>query len=96
MSAVDATDPDAVVIYIDGFNNPGFSGGPILLWDFSKQEYEILAVVKGYREDSAKVIVNGQHADTNLLVNSGILVGYSLSHAMKAIEDSQKEQQPTK
>lgn len=27
MSAIDATNPDAVVIYIDGFNNPGFSGG---------------------------------------------------------------------
>ncbi len=33
MSAIDATHPDAVVIYIDGFNNPGFSGGPIVFWD---------------------------------------------------------------
>ena len=27
MSAIDAANPDAIVIYIDGFNNPGFSGG---------------------------------------------------------------------
>src|SRR6202022_2696173 len=26
MSAADHSNPDAVVLYIDGFNNPGFSG----------------------------------------------------------------------
>ena len=31
MSALVGTDPDAVVLFIDGFNNPGFSGGPIVL-----------------------------------------------------------------
>jgi S1-C subfamily serine protease len=90
MSAIDATNPDAVVIYIDGFNNPGFSGGPIVFFDFSKHEYAILGVVKGYKEDSAKVLINGQHVDTQLLVNTGILVAYSIEHAMKAIEASQK------
>jgi hypothetical protein len=96
MSAIDATNPDAVVFYIDGFNNPGFSGGPIICWEFSKHEYEIIGVVKGYKEDSAKVIVNGQHVDTNLLVNSGILVGYSISHAMDAIKGSNKQPEKPK
>ncbi len=27
MSAIDSTNPHAVVLYVDGFNNPGFSGG---------------------------------------------------------------------
>jgi len=88
MSAIDATNPNAVVIYIDGFNNPGFSGGPILYWDFNARAYRIIGVVKGYREDTAKVLVNGQHVDTQLLVNSGILVGYSIEHAIQAIKGS--------
>jgi S1-C subfamily serine protease len=91
MSAIDATKPDAIVIYIDGFNNPGFSGGPIVYWDFSQHAYRILGVVKGYKEDTAKVLINGAHVDTQLLVNSGILVAYSIEHAMKAIEESQKQ-----
>ena len=91
MSAVDATHPDAVVIYIDGFNNPGFSGGPIIFWDFSKHTYELLAVVQGYKEDSAKVVVNGQHLDTQLLVNTGILTAYSIKHAMDAIANSRRQ-----
>jgi S1-C subfamily serine protease len=93
LSAVDAANPDAVVLYIDGFNNPGFSGGPIVYWSFEKHAYFIMGVVKGYREDTAKVIINGQHVDTNLLVNSGILVGYSITHAIQAIEQS-KHQRP--
>jgi hypothetical protein len=92
MSAIDGTRPDAVVIYIDGFNNPGFSGGPIVYWNFSTHSYGILGVVKGYQEETAKVLINGQHVDTQLLVNSGILVAYSVAHAMKAIEESQKQQ----
>jgi S1-C subfamily serine protease len=96
LSAVDATKSDAVVIYIDGFNNPGFSGGPIVFWDFDKHAYEIIGVVQGYKEDSAKVLINGQHVDTQLLVNTGILVGYSIEHAMKAIEESDKHPEGAK
>lgn len=91
MSAMDASNPNAIVLYIDGFNNPGFSGGPILYFDFNSHEYRILGVVKGYRDDTAKVVVNGKQVDTNILVNSGILIGYSIRHAIQAIEDAKKQ-----
>jgi hypothetical protein len=88
MSAIDGTNPDAVVYYIDGFNNPGFSGGPIIFWNFDRHVYQIIGVVKGYREDTAKVLINGQHVDTQLLVNSGILVAYGIQNAIDAIQKS--------
>lgn len=94
MSAIDASDPSAIVLYIDGFNNPGFSGGPILYWNFYSHTYEITGVVMGFREDSAKVLVNGQHVDTQVLVNTGILVGYSIQHAIDAIEHSEAAAAP--
>lgn len=90
MSAIDSSNPNAIVLYIDGFNNPGFSGGPIVYWDFSGRVYEVLGVVKGYREDTAKVMVNGKRVDTAILVNSGILVGYSILHAIDAMDAEQK------
>jgi hypothetical protein len=89
MSALVATNPDAIVLYIDGFNNAGFSGGPIICWDFTDRVYKIIGVVKGYKPEAAKIMVNGQPVDTNLLVNSGILVGYSIDHAIQAIESDQ-------
>jgi S1-C subfamily serine protease len=91
LSAIDAKNPDAVVIYVDGFNNPGFSGGPILYWDLDKHIFHILGVIQGYKEDSAKVLINGQHVNTQLLVNTGILVGYDIKHALKAIKDRQTQ-----
>jgi S1-C subfamily serine protease len=86
MSAIDGSNPQAPVIYIDGFNNPGFSGGPIVYWDFKAHAYRVLGVVQGYKEEAAKMMVNGRLADTKLLVNSGILIGYSIRHVMEAIE----------
>ena len=88
MSAVDASNPDAVVYYIDGFNNPGFSGGPVVYWEFATHTYKILGVVKGYRPDTAKAVINGRQVDTNILINSGIIVTYSIRHALDAIEKS--------
>jgi S1-C subfamily serine protease len=88
MSAIDGSNPEAIVLYIDGFNNPGFSGGPIIYWSFSDHIIQILGVVKGYQPESAKVMVNGVQQDTALLVNSGILIGYSVKHAFDAIEQA--------
>lgn len=86
VSAIDSSDPNSIVIYIDGFNNRGFSGGPIIFWGFSLHDYRILSVVSGYRNAQAEADVNGQRVDTNILVNSGILVSYSIDHAIQAIE----------
>ena len=85
MSAVDGSDPNAVVMYIDGFNNPGFSGGPLVYWDFNDRKCRIFGVVKGYRKDRAKITVNGEDIETNILVNSGILIGYSISHVIETL-----------
>jgi hypothetical protein len=62
--------------------------------DFKKQAYGLLGVVKGYKFDTAKAVINGAQVDTQILVNSGILVAYSIDHAMKAIEESQKQSRP--
>jgi len=88
MSAIDASNHDAILFYIDGFNNPGFSGGPIIYWDFNEHVIKILGVVMGYQKESAKVMVNGIEHDTAIMVNSGILVGYSIKHVFDAIEQA--------
>ena len=61
-----------------------------MYWDFSRRKHVIAGVVKGYKPESAKVEVNGQPVDTQLLVNSGILIAYSIKHADEAIEADDK------
>jgi hypothetical protein len=86
MSAMDGCQSTAVVLYIDGFNNRGFSGGPILYWSFGAKRYRILGVVEGYLNDRATSLQNGQQVDTDVLVNSGILIGYSIRHVLETID----------
>lgn len=62
-------------------------------WDFSKHAYGIVGVVQGYRLDAAKTMVNGKQTDSEVLINSGILIGYSIDHAIQAIKQSHGHQQ---
>lgn len=41
--------------YLDGINNHGFSGGPVIFWDGSHQK--IMAVISGYLNEDAPVTV---------------------------------------
>ena len=91
MSAMDGKDPDAVILYIDGINNKGFSGGPILYFDLNKHEYRIIGVVEGYKFENAEELIGGKAVETKLLVNSGILVGYSIVHAIQAMEQDERK-----
>jgi S1-C subfamily serine protease len=60
LSGLDNADPDEVVYYIDGFNNPGFSGGPVVFLDNAKHEWHFFAVVIGYRTERIKTLVRGK------------------------------------
>jgi hypothetical protein len=57
----------------------------VIFFDFKSHEYKILSVVKGYINDTAKTIVNKQQVDTSYLVNSGIMISYSITNALEAI-----------
>lgn len=48
---------EAITIFIDGHNNPGFSGGPVIYRDLARRqtEYRVEAVVSGYRQEITPV-----------------------------------------
>jgi len=85
-------------IYVDGHNNPGFSGGPVVFVDKGSRSLRIAGVVSGYRNQDDKVfrrIVSKmgdkdakiELAETDMIVqsNSGIVLGYSIKNAIDAI-----------
>ena len=76
------------VIFIDGYNNPGFSGGPIVFTDTKTKALKVAGVVSGYRVQEDSVLK--QKADTGLVVrnNSGLLVGYDIKSAVDAISQN--------
>jgi hypothetical protein len=93
LSAFDFRDKDSVILYIDGQNNPGFSGGPIVFRHLASGNYRIAGVVKGYSIEAIPVLKEKDLNDFNAKAqddlyirgNSGIVVGYKINHIIDAI-----------
>jgi S1-C subfamily serine protease len=79
----------AKIIYVDGFNNLGFSGGPIVFHPQGSNSLRVAGVVGAYQQQRDKVRYMSQYQsrETELVVmtNSGILIGYSIDHALDLI-----------
>lgn len=98
VSAMDSRDKSAMIIYVDGHNNPGFSGGPIVFRPGGSGEFRVGGVVQGYRNEALPVLKRkdlgnpraSAHQDLYTRTNSGIVVGYSIKHITDAIENAAK------
>jgi hypothetical protein len=85
---------------LDGINNEGFSGGPVVI--FTGPAQQILAVVSGYRYEPTPVIPippDPQHLETQnnphrsgeppkemVNLNSGFIVAFDIHYAVEAIK----------
>ena len=71
---------------LDGHNNPGFSGGPVVFCPPGRKEFQVAAVVSGYRWASAP-IRDQENRDTefHLRENTGIVVAYDVNEAIALI-----------
>ncbi len=93
VSALDDRDPAASILYLDGQNNPGFSGGPIVFWHAASRSFRVAGVVRGYRNEALPVLKKKDladpgakaHNDLYTRANSGIVIGYDIRHIVEAI-----------
>lgn len=75
--------------YLDGHNNPGFSGGPVVYYNAAKgtQETRIAGVVSGYRIHHDEVEINGRLVPGAVVrANSGIVITTDIAQAIAAID----------
>ena len=97
-SAIIAPSKDYSVVFVDGFNNPGFSGGPIVFVDSSTKQLKVAGVVRGFRHQEDKVLrkvpkkekKQGDEyelIETDMVVqsNSGLVIGFSIKSAVDVI-----------
>jgi hypothetical protein len=98
ISAVDDRDPEASVLYLDGQNNPGFSGGPIVFWHSASGSFRVAGVVRGYQNEALPVLKEKNLDDPQAKAynglytraNSGIVIGYDIRHIVEAIRASRR------
>ncbi len=86
VSATAQTGSPSPFLYLDGFNNPGFSGGPVAFYDYQKQKWEIVAVISGFQPEQAWKKVGGKYVPPSTLVNSGIIIAYFIDPAIKTLD----------
>lgn len=88
---------DATLLFVDGHNNPGFSGGPIVYRNLNQSQpnvFHVAAVVSGFRHEYEPVLrlVEVKPGDKKLVEtgelvrqNTGIVRGYAIRHALELI-----------
>lgn len=75
------------VLYLDGLNNPGFSGGPVVGRHFQTGATHVFGVISGYRQEHQPVYVGTEKLDdVSAPANTGIVVATQINHATDAIE----------
>ncbi|HZY82863.1 MAG TPA: serine protease [Cyclobacteriaceae bacterium] len=74
---------DVMVIYVDGLNNPGFSGGPLVV-RIGTDRMQFIGVVSSYLNEKKKVKTPIGEFDTEH--NTGIVVTYASDHVLQIIE----------
>jgi len=85
-SAIDFTNKEFIKIWIDGFSNPGFSGGPIIFKDYSSGNFKIAGLLKGHLIEKVD-IYSSNNTNTNdfVKINSGIILGISIGNIIDKI-----------
>lgn len=76
-------------IYIDGINNSGFSGGPIIYYDYKMKKHKFAGSISGFRKEHFPVRdTNNFFKDTNYMTeaNSGIIHGVPESSIKSLID----------
>ena len=73
------------MIFVDGINNPGFSGGPLVAVKSQTKEMMVMGVVIGYRSSSDSVMNNNLDTGLKSLGNSGIIICYDIRYALDEI-----------
>ena len=73
---VSAFDQESSAVYVDGHNNPGFSGGPVV--HERESNPRIVGVISGYRRDRRKVLDDSGHEGPYTYdQNTGIVLAYN-------------------
>jgi hypothetical protein len=83
--SIEAGDP----IYLDGHNNPGFSGAPVYFKVLGEDRFKVSMVVASYTATKDPVY-DGSDNPTDMTVwsNSGIMAAYSIKEAINLIESN--------
>jgi hypothetical protein len=84
----------AQVIFLDGINNPGFSGGSIAYVEHGTNRLKLAGIVSAYHSNETKIWIHDaqtqKYVETTLVAreNTGIIIGYGIDPVIRAITNA--------
>lgn len=78
--------PGTEPFFLDGHNNPGFSGGPVIAVDRVNNELSIVGVVSGYRWAPKRVKHAGRETELLIEENTGLISAVYIARANDLID----------
>ena len=85
LSAITGGNQGVSLLFLDGHNNPGFSGGPIVFSSQDKKEYKVAGVISGFNTIEEPVLIGGKLTVMTWMYNTRIIIGYDIKYAVEAI-----------
>lgn len=77
------------LMYLDGINNPGFSGGPVIFQKKDDPNFRIASVISGFRFNKEPLYSNDNlELNSFYEYNTGIIISYDIRYAIKLIENN--------
>lgn len=73
------------IVYLDGMNNPGFSGGPVVMWDAYDNRLKILGVISSYHPQVDST-VGPNNSIIHYKENSGIIYCYPIKDVQNMLD----------
>jgi Trypsin-like peptidase domain len=88
LSATDGRVSDGLTLFcLDGINNPGFSGGPVVVPSLDKPP-KVCAIVHGFQTEWVSLHVGGAATAAKIPSNTGIILAYGINHALEALQQA--------
>jgi hypothetical protein len=73
---------------LDGHNNPGFSGGPVVYSQPGQlAAVRVAGVISGYKFVWDRVYIENQETESAVKYNTGIVIAYSIDYAVDLIRN---------
>ena len=84
---ISGVDLGSHLFLLDGHNNRGFSGGPVVFAEVGKPgaQLSVAGVISGYRRGKEPVALEGDNTSFELKYNAGIVLVYGIKHAVDLI-----------
>ena len=77
------------IIYLDGHNNCGFSGGPVIFWHQEHDKFYLAGIIKGFRPERLLLPDSNQVLrPIDVFGNSGIVIATDVSTILQVIEQN--------